>query len=439
MKAPGPSSFEFMKGIKQSTPDFFNGLRKKYGGIVRCKVPFAKPMYLLSRPDFAKYVLSYNASNFVRQDFVSRRFRALFGNGSVVAEGDLWAQQRKIISPVFQRKFLENAFQIIESQTEILIEKWRTKARAKEPVEIHSEMQHLTLDMLWRVLFDCPTNAYQRNLVFQPAELGVDYVGAPIPFYFSKWLPTYSNWSFYFSNKKLEKFIQNIINQRRANIGQREDMLEFLLQHKDSETGEGLSDRLIIEEIKTMTPAGYLTTSAAIAWLFYELGRHPEFITEISEECCNIWSEGSFDYSKMAQLKKTTNCLFEALRLHPTGWTIWRSAVESDEIGGYEIEPGASMITSPYTTQRNPEFWKYPEVFNPSRDFLNATDYSFFPFGMGPRKCLGENLAMIEMLIIVPMIFRTFKFSLVEGQKIGVDHRVILTPKPGVKVYLEEL
>lgn len=438
MKASGPTTMEFIKGVKQTTPDFFNDLRKKYGGIVRCKVPFVRPMYLLSHPDYAKYVLSHHAVNFVRQDFVSRRFRALFGNGSVVAEGDLWAQQRKIISPVFQKKYLENVFHILESQTEHLIEKWKAKARAGEFVEVHSEMQNLTLDMLWRVLFGYPTDGI-RDQVFKPAELGIDYVGAPVPFYFSKWLPTYANLTFYFSNKKLENLILNIVQERRKEIGKRGDLLDFLLQYKNPETGQGLSDRLIVEEIKTMTPAGYLTTSAAVAWLFFELGHNPGHIKEINDECQLVWGEGSFDYEKMSRLKKTTNCLFEALRLHPTGWTIWRSAVEADEIGGYEIEPGATIITSPYTTHRNPDFWENPESFNPNRDFFSATDYSFFPFGMGPRKCLGENLAMIEMLIIVPMILKTFRFSLVKGQPFETDHRVILTPKPGVKVMLEEI
>ena len=438
MKAPGPSAFEFSKGIAQDTPDFFNDLRNRYGGIVRCKIPLAKPMYLLSEPNFAKYVLSHNASNFNRRDFVSRRFRALFGNGSVVAEGDLWARQRKIISPVFQKKYLESVFATLERQTAGLIEKWKRKSEKGAPVEIVSEMRNLTLDMLWRVLFNCPTDGI-RESIFKPAELGMDYVGAPIPFYFSNRLPTYKNASFYFSNKKLEKIIADLVSTRRKNVGAVDDMLDFLLRFKDPETGKGLSDSLIIEEIKTMTPAGYLTTTAAVSWMFYELGKHPEYFDEINEECCAVWKDGRFDFEKIHRLKKTTGVLFESLRLHPTGWTIWRSALEKDEIGGYEIEPGANIIISPYTTHRNPDYWENPEVFDPFRDFFNTVDFSFFPFGMGPRKCLGENLAMVEMLIIASMILKTFRFSLVEDRKVGKDYRVILTPKPGVEILLEQL
>lgn len=298
MKAPGPSPIEFSQGIGTETAIFFDQLRNKYGDVIRFKVPFARPMYLLSHPDYAKYVLSHNATNFVRQDFVSRRFRSLMGNGSVIAEGDLWARQRKIISPVFQRVFLKNVFQNIENQTTKLIERWKKKAEKGEAIELVSEMRSLTLDILWRVLFHQPTNEMEE-VIYQPVELGLDYLGAPVPFFLSKWLPTFKNWKFFFALKKLEDVIQNMINERRKNIGQVDDMLDFLLRYKNPETSEGLSDKLIIEEIKTMTPAGFLTTTAAISWLFYELGKNPQYIAPLNEECRTILQNGHFDFKKI--------------------------------------------------------------------------------------------------------------------------------------------
>lgn len=440
MKAPGPSTLEFSKGIGTETPLFFQQLQAKYGDIIRCKVPLARPIYLISHPDYAKYILSHHASNYARQDFISRRFRSLMGNGSVVAEGDLWARQRKIISPVFQRKFLKDAFQIIENQTNFLIERWKRKAAKGEPVEVVSEIKSLTLDMLWRILFHQPTKGTAtEQAVYEPTELAQSYLGAPLPFFYPKWLPTFNNWGFFSALNRFENIVKEMVAERRKNIGQVDDMLDFLLRYKHPETGEGLSDKLIVEEIKTMTPAGFLTTTAAISWLFYELGKNPQHIAAINEEACSVLAKGKLDFRTLEQFKFTTNCQFEALRLYPTGWTIWRNAIGADEIGGYEIEPGATMIVSPFTTQRNASFWKQPDVFDPYRELVNATDYSFFPFGLGPRKCLGENLAMVEMLIIVPMIFKHFRFKLLNEEEISMDARVILTPKPGVRILLEQI
>ncbi|MCB0644367.1 MAG: cytochrome P450, partial [Phaeodactylibacter sp.] len=402
MKAPGPSPLEFSKGIRINTPDFFNELRKKYGDIVRCKLPFLPPMYILSHPDYAKQVLSLQASNYVRQDFVSRRFRSLFGNGSVVAEADLWARQRKIISPVFQRQFLERAVPVLEAQTEAFIRQWEAEARAGRPVPVVESFLKLMLQMLWQVLFNTETKAIEYHL-FKTVNKGVNYVASRLPFYYSKWWPTYANWSFFYNDHKLDRILYQMIRSRRPRVGEIDDMLDFLLRYEDPETGQGLSDRLILEEIKTMTPAGYLTTAAGLSWFFYELGKHPEHQPRVNAECQNIQTGTAHIFKRLQQLPHTMNCLFEALRLHPTGWSIWRSAAESGTILGYEIEAGATLISCPYTAHRHPEFWDAPETFNPERNFAEKVDQSYFPFGLGPRKCLGENLAMVEMMIIIPM------------------------------------
>ncbi len=441
MKAPGPTSIEFLKGIHHTTPEFFDKLRDKYGGIVRCKPPLCAPIYLISEPEAAKYILSHNASNYVRNDFVSRRFRALFGNGSVVAEQDLWAQQRKILNPLFQHKNLLTAFTIITTETNKLLNSWSILAKQNKQVGVLKQMQNLLLDLLWRILLTHPTDGIRQSILY-PVDLGVNYVGSLLPFYYPKWFPTYSNFSFYVSNKKLEKIIYAIIQNRVINDKNRTsnpDMLDRLLQYKDPTTKKCLSNHLIMEEIKTMTPAGFLTTSSAITWFFYELGNNPQYMDTISEECTELLKTGPMDYNKMTKLNMTTQFLYETLRLHPTGWTLWRSAKNEDIINDYKIEAGASMVVSPYTTHRNPKYWPNPNKFNPHRNFHETVDYSYFPFGLGPRKCLGENLAMVEMLVIIPMILSKFKFRLVKNQNIKIDHRVILTPKPEVNIHLQPI
>jgi cytochrome P450 len=437
MKAPGPGFFDFSMGLRGNIPAFFLALHRKYGDVVRCPVPLSSPLYILNHPEHIRHVLSLNASNYPREDFISRRFQAVFGNGSVSATGDAWARQRKIINPAFQRKFLERSFHVLEKRSRELVASWKTKAQNKEPVEVVSEMRNLTMDMLWEVLFNFSPK-HLRQEIYRPVELGVSYIGTPVPLFISKWLPTPTNWQFYFENRKLERILKERIARRRKHIGATDDLLDFLLRYEDPKSGLLLSGQAILEELKTLAPAGYLTTGASLAWLFYLLGKHPEHIGKLNEECKSV-KDAAFSYAHFESLPYTLGCIYETLRLYPTGWSLWRCAREEDVIDGFRIEKGATMVSSPYTAHRHPEFWSAPETFDPRRDFSSSMGHTYFPFGLGPRRCVGENLAMVELMMIVPMLFRHFRFSVLPGPEVRMDHRVILSPVPSLNIQLEAI
>jgi cytochrome P450 len=436
-KAAGPGFFDFSMGLRGNIPEFFLSLHREYGDVVRCPIPFFPPLYILNHPDHIRHVLSLKASNYPREDFISRRFQAVFGNGSVSATGDAWARQRKIINPAFQRKFLERSFHVLDKLSRGLVESWKIKAEKREPVEVVSEMRNLTMDMLWEVLFNfSPKNL--RHEIYRPVELGVSYIGTPIPLFISRWMPTPTNWQFYFENRKLERILKDRIAERCKSVGSTDDLLDFLLRYKDPKSGFPLSEQAMLEELKTLAPAGYLTTGASLAWLFYLLGRHPEHIGKLNEECRSV-KDTAFSYAHFESLPYTLGCIYETLRLYPTGWSLWRSASEEDTIDGFRIEKGATMVCSPYTAHRHPDFWSAPETFNPSRDFSSNMGHTYFPFGLGPRRCVGENLAMVELMMIVPMLFRHFRFSVLPGPEVQMDHRVILSPVPSLNIQLETI
>ena len=242
-------------GLRDNIPEFFLSLHRVYGDVVRCPIPFFPPLYILNHPDHIRHVLSLKAPNYPREDFISRRFQAVFGNGSVSATGDAWARQRKIINPAFQRKFLERSFHVLDKLSRGLVESWKIKAEKREPVEVVSEMRNLTMDMLWEVLFNfSPKNL--RHEIYRPVELGVSYIGTPVPLFVSRWMPTPTNWQFYFENRKLERILKDRIAERRKSVGSTDDLLDFLLRYKDPKSGLPLSEQAILEELKTLAPLG---------------------------------------------------------------------------------------------------------------------------------------------------------------------------------------
>jgi cytochrome P450 len=226
--------------------------------------------------------------------------------------------------------------------------------------------------------------------------------------------------------------VDQIIRQRRAQREQRGDLLALLLEARDAETGKGMSDQQARDEVLTLLLAGHETTANALSWIFYLLAQHPEAVTALREEYRDALGGRPPRMEDLPQLPRTRMVVEEAMRLYPPVWAVGRHALGTDEIGGFIIPKGAYVILAQYVTQRHPEFWIDPDAFEPERfsDERSAGRhrYAYFPFGGGPRLCIGNQFAMMEAQLILATILSRHELRLTPNAHVVPEPLITLRP-----------
>jgi cytochrome P450 len=232
--------------------------------------------------------------------------------------------------------------------------------------------------------------------------------------------------------------VLSLIDERRRSGAERGDLLSMLLAARDEETGEGLSDRQLRDEVMTLLLAGHETTATALSWTFYLLSLHPGARRRLEDELAAALPDGGPRVEDLPRLRYTRMVLDEALRLYPPAWVITRSATGADEIGGFAIPAGSRVLVSPYVTQHDPGLWDDPEGFDPDRFAPEAQEgrarYAYFPFGGGPHLCIGAGFAIMEATIALATIARRLHLDLEPGRPVAIDPLVTLRPTPGIFV-----
>ena len=214
----------------------------------------------------------------------------------------------------------------------------------------------------------------------------------------------------------------------------------MLMETRDEETGESMSDRQLRDEVMTIYLAGHETTANALSWVWYLLSKNPDAARKVGEEVAHVLKGRPPSFEDLPALVYTRMVIDETLRLYPPVWIVTRRAVEEDEIGGCSIPEGSRLMLSPYVTHRRPEFWDNPEGFDPER-FAPESDngsqrYAYYPFGGGPRQCIGNNFARMETTLVVSAVMQRYRLDLIPGQEVKAQPRSTLGPRPGVWVRL---
>jgi cytochrome P450 len=435
---PGPQGSLLSGSIFEAWEDplalFTKGVQD-FGDLVRFRFGWLE-YYLINDAVAAHRVLVENAKAY-RKSPNYRGLKVMLGEGLLTSEGDFWRRQRKLAQPAFHREKLAGFARTMAGCTEELLERWKTDVAPKGvPVDIHAEMNRLTFRVVGKTLLgadlehDAGEFGASLNIALVWANQYVESVVRVPP-----WVPTPKNVRFRKAQRTIEGVVGRVVAERRANPRDEGDLLGMFMSVRDADTGETMNDRQLMDELLTMTLAGHETTANALAFTFYLLSKHPDVARKLRAEAAAVLAGRTPQLEDLSRMPFTRAVVEEALRLYPPAWVMERQATEDDEVLGHRVPKGAIVGISPYVIHRNPRYWSNPEGFDPDR--FAAPDarrpkLAYLPFGGGPRTCIGNAFAMMELQIIVPMIMQKFSLDLVPGFRLDLDPSVTLRPKRGV-------
>ena len=408
-----------------------------------------RDLNILQTAEDVKYVLQENNRNYHKSE--AYKILAVFlGNGLLTSEEDFWRRQRKLAQPAFYKQRLALMADMMVKEAEVLSADWKAHDSAV-PRDISKDMMRLTLNIVTKALFS--TDVGDRISGISEALDGImhfadrtlkSFIRPPLKY------PTPRNRKFLAAVAQVEEVIYGIINGRRAEIERNpdaryDDLLDMLMRTRDEETGETMSDSQLRDEVTTIFMAGHETTANALSWALYLLAKHPDASRKIREESSQVLAqEGTSAYEKARELRYTLQVVQEVMRLYPPAWVFSRRSLAEDHIGPYAFPADSYMLISPYTLHRRPEYWDEPEVFNPDRfSEENSKDrptYAYLPFGGGPRLCIGNNFALMEMQLVLAVLLRDFEVELLSpDQVVEPEPMVTLRPKGGIRLRVKRL
>ncbi len=418
---------------------------RQYGDVVHFRLA-NQHIYLVAHPDDVKYVLQENYKNYTKVPSVDNKFKDISGEGLLNSSGDFWLRQRRIAQPVFHRQRIAAFATHMTDSTAAMLERWRVVAERGETIDMRIEMQRLSLDILARALFmtdlkeeaDIIGNAVTIEFehTFHRLQSVIDIpLDVPLP----------GNRRFKRERAKLDAIVYRLIAERRRSEALGTDLVSQLMQARDEETGEGMSDQQLRDEVMTMVFAGHETVSTALTWVWAFLSRDGEVERRLRAELNEVLDGRVPTLDDIPKLTYTTMVIQESLRHYPPIWLMSRTPRVDDEIGGYRIPASSNTLVfiCPYVTHRHPDFWDNPEGFDPQRftheRVAGRHRFAYFPFGGGPRLCIGEPFGMLEMQLVIGMVAQAFRPSLVPGHRVQAQPAISLRAKYGLLMNLEQL
>jgi cytochrome P450 len=437
---PGPDSagrrkFSGQLGLVRRDPlAFFSHCAKTYGDITGMRY-FNFRVFFINHPDYIEDVLVNNARKF-HKGRVLQANKGVFGEGLLTSEGSFWLRQRRLAQPAFHRARIATYAETMVQYTQRLLETWHDG----EERDIHEEMMRVTLQIVGKTLFDADVTKDAREVgqsLELLMELSADFGKAiMIP----EWVPTIHNLRKARAIRKLDRIIYRIIEERRKSERDTGDLLSMLLAARDDD-GSRMTDKQLRDESITLFLAGHETTANALSWTWWLLAQNPEAENILHAELDSLLAGRAPTLDDVPKLKYAEQVLTESLRLYPPAWGTARVAMEDHEIGGYHVPKGTGVSLTQWTMHRDPRWFTDPEIFRPERweDGLakRLPRFAYFPFGGGPRQCIGNTFALMEATLVLATIAQKFRFRLVPGHPVIPLPSITLRPRHGIRAFLE--
>ena len=422
---PGPADGFDLGGSDESLArlcEYF----ARYGDVYRVFAPARGAYnYVINHPDDIKHVLLTNHRNYTQGQGMDRD-KILLGNGIMTSEGDFWRRQRRMMQPCFHRRVIERFGGLIHEVNEKFAARWASRAARGEPIDVSEDTSELTLEIVLKSIFGTDLERLERQLGANPFEVVAKEQNRDL--------------KFAFRFRSLTKLVAELIERRRREPENHVDFLSMLMAARDRDNVTPMSDKEMIDEVMTLIVAGHETTAAALGWTWYLVGQQPETVRQLEAEADRATGE-PLGLAGAESLDFTHQVIQEAMRLYPPGWLFTRRTIEADEIGGYPLPPRTDVFISPYTLHRHPAFWSEPESFIPERfagiDTKERHRFAYIPFSVGPRHCIGENMAMFEMLVHVNRMSRQFRLTRANREPIELEAQINLRPRSNLLMTVE--
>lgn len=395
--------------------------------------------HLVTHPDGVEHVLKRNQKNYRKSDIFVRPVSLLAGRGLLTNEGESWLRQRRLAQPAFHRKRLAALAALMANSAEQTALRL-TERQSQEPkpvIDVLGEITRLTLGIASQALFSIDYSD-DADRVGSAVRVAFEHINFRMntPFALPLKIPTPRNRCFLHARQTLDNLVYDLIRERKRTGEHPGDLLSMLMDAHDEETGEGMSDRQLRDEVLTLLIAGHETTSAALAWTWYLLALHPGAETRLHAELARVLGGRTPAAEDLPALPYTRMVIDESLRLYPPAWGQPRQAINEDRIGDYRIPAGALVTLSQWVTHRHPDFWENPEAFDPERFTPERSAgrpvFAYFPFGGGARGCIGASFALMEAQLILATLAQRFRLELVPGYPVKPDPTFALRPLGGL-------
>ncbi|HEX8352435.1 MAG TPA: cytochrome P450, partial [Pyrinomonadaceae bacterium] len=438
----GPQGGRVLGNMREFNSDslaFVERCAREFGDVVRTRFLYVPALFLF-HPEQIEYVLASGSKNFIKAASLrSPFFQRLVGNGLVTSEGDFWRRQRRLAQPAFHRDRVEAYAETMVGFTEQALARWGDG----QTLDAHDEMMLLTQRVVARTLFSADVSGDSREIGEALSNIVRPFASqATLKWILDNRLPTPAHLRFNRDVRRIDGFVYRLIGERRASGEDTGDLLSMLLRAQD-EDGSGMSDKQLRDELMTIFLAGHETTALALTWCWYLLARNPEAEAKLAAELSEVLGGRAPRADDLPRLRYAEWVVKESMRLYPPAWGVGREAVRECEVGGYRVPKGMQVFAFQWVVQRDPRWFADPHAFRPERwgeeSISRLPKYAYFPFGGGPRRCIGEGFAWTEAVLILAALARRWRTRLLPGRVVETQPRITLRPGAGgVPMRLEE-
>jgi cytochrome P450 len=435
---PGPDSNSWTGSFTRYSRDplaFLPNAVRTYGDVVGLRF-FNYRIYFVNHPNVIEDVLVNEARKFAKGRVLKKNKR-LFGAGLLTSEGDFWLRQRRLSQPAFHRARIASYAAAMVKYAVQLAGSWQDG----EARDIHAEMMRVTLQIVGKTLFGVEVDHQAQKVgdaLETLMELNSDFRRLMMV---PAWLPTPTNVKAELAVRRLDKIIYRIITEGRASGNDKGDLLSMLL-HAQDEDGSRMNDRQLRDEALTLFLAGHETTAGTLSWTWWLLAQHPEVEAKFHAELNSVLAGRNPTLEDLPRLRYTDHVVTESMRLYPPAWGMARLAVEDVEIGGYLVPKGSGVSLAQWVVHRDPRWYDSPDEFRPERwagDLAKRLPrFAYFPFGGGPRQCIGNSFALMETTLVLATIAQRFRFRLMPEYPVVPIPSITLRPRYGIKVVLQK-
>jgi cytochrome P450 len=418
--APGNLLLGNIRDVGRDPLEFLTTTARIHGDVVRYRLA-TYDFYLVTHPNGVQRILLDNNRNYTRNGSVIwAALKPVFGSPLIGSDGESWFFRRRIMQPVFVHRQVAKFTEIITEKASLMLDAWKSAAGQSQPRDIVPDVGQMTLNILMVSLFGVQTSEMTRDLgqatliQSQSAIMRARLLFYPPPF-----VPTPHNRRLRAAKRVLDRNIDALIHEHRAHPDAHTDLLALLIQARDEETGDALSDRQLRDEVASLYFAGFSSSSNALLWAFYLLAQHPEVMHRLLADIDDVLGDRPPTAEDLPKLPYLQQVLFETLRLYPPIYASVRKVLADDEILGYRIPAGSHVTISAHVTHRSPRLWEEPQRFDPDRfepELARARPrYAYFPFLGGPHQCLGRDFFLLEAQLVIIMVAQRYRLVLVPG------------------------